>query len=301
MLKRIRTIMREQGGKSMFKKILMTGLLVATVLSLSACGKDSGIGDGTGTVESSSAESQTTEEETEGETEDASQSTKESEEAEEEEAEDNSASYIFAETPIATYEVTGLKVGPDEVFYDEPINDEFTEEDFKIPFVELGDNTFILYCLPGGDTGDEDGEGDGLGISRLATIQSPSGSSPWEAHTYTTGDYSDEYVPEGYSRFSRQEYEGDFTEGTNGGRFNSWVDPWLNYIRFSEIFHPDAPQADTIYAIEIVTISEADKDQETILSAVKAALEEGGATLNEIPVEDALTRSNIVVSGSGAN
>lgn len=274
----------------MFKKMLMTGLLVATVLSVSACGKDSGTVGGTGTVESSSTESQPTGEEAEGEEEDATQSTEEAEDSAEEEAVDNSASYIFTEMPVAAYEVTGLKVGPNESFYDEPI-----EEDFKIPFVELGDNTFILYCLPGGDQSDENGEGDGLGVSRLASIQSPSGSSSWEAHTYTTGDYSDEYVPEGYSRFSRQEYEGDFTEGTNGGRFNSWVDPWLNYIRFSEIFHPDAPQADIIYAIEIVTISEADKDQETVLSAVLAAFEDGKATLNEIPVGDALARNNIVV------
>lgn len=283
--------MREQGGKSMFKKMLMTGLLAATVLSVSACGKDSGTDDGTGTVESSPAESQTIEEETEGETEDAAKSTEESEDSAE--GVDNSASYIFTEMPIAAYEVTGLKVGPNETFYDEPI-----EEDSKIPFVELGDNTFILYCLPGGDQADENGEGDGNGISRLAAIQSPSGSSSWEAHTYTTGDYSDEYVPEGYSRFSRYEYEeyGDFTEETYGGRFSSWVDPWLNYIRFCEISHPDASQADTIYAIEIATISEADKDQEAMLSAVRAALEEGKATFNEIPVEDALARNNITVS-----
>lgn len=274
----------------MFKKMLMTGLLVATALSLSACGKDSGTGDDTGTLESSPAESQPAEEESEGETEAVSQS---AEDSAEEEAADDSASYIFTEMPIAAYEVTGLKVGPDETFYDEPI-----EEDFKIPFVELGDNTFILYCLPGGDQADENGDGDGNGISRLAAIQSPSGSGSWEAHTYTTGDYSDEYVPEGYSRFSRYEYEeyGDFTEETYDGRFSSWVDPWLNYIRFCEISHPDALQADTIYAIEIATISEADKDQEAMLSAVTAAFEEGGATLSEILVEDALARNNIVVS-----
>lgn len=280
----------------MLKKKLMTGLLAAAVLSLSACGKDSGAVDETGADESSSTESQVTEEETEKGrkgTEDAAQSTEESEESEdssEEETADNSVSYIFTETPIAAYEVTGLKVGPDESFYDEPL-----EDGFKIPFVELEDHTFILYCLPGGDQADEKGEGSGAGISRLAAIQSPSGSSPWEAHTYSTGDYSDESVPEGYSRLSRQEYEGDFTEETNGGRFNSLVDPWLNYIRFSEIFYPDAPQTDAIYVIEIVAISEVDKDEETVLSAVLAAFEEGGATLSKIPVEDALVRNNIVV------
>lgn len=280
----------------MLKKMFIAGLLMAALLSVSACGKDAGTAGGNESTELSSEEPPSTEEETDGSTEEDSQSTEESEDSAEEEPEENTASYIFSQMPVAAYEVKGWKIGPDE---EDLYRDDTDDGDYML-FMELTsdeENTFILYCLPGGDQSDGRKE---YGVSQSAAIQSPAGSSLWEAHTYTTGDYHDMYVPEGCSRFSRMR-SSDFSEETYEGRFGSMVDPWTIYIRFSEIFHPDAPEKDTIYAIEIVSINEASYDEAAIVSAMIKSFEWGGATLSEISVEDALAKDNIIVAENGVN
>ncbi|MCM1240624.1 MAG: hypothetical protein NC331_14765, partial [Lachnospiraceae bacterium] len=88
----------------MLKKMLMTGLMVAVVLSTSACGKDSGATSGNATdtpVESSATDSQP------AETPEAQASAEETPQPTEEPEEEISASWIFSEMPIAAFEITG--------------------------------------------------------------------------------------------------------------------------------------------------------------------------------------------------
>ncbi|MCM1063256.1 MAG: hypothetical protein NC420_02100 [Eubacterium sp.] len=273
----------------MFKKIVMAGLAAATVLSVSACGGESDAASGTTasdvSLESSAAASQT---------EEASEPAGTEEQSQEPEQEEAAASYVFSEMPLAAYEVTGLRIGPDETFFDGTITVDGYE--FQSSYLELtpGENTFVLYCLKGGDYSDS---GRSYATS-MSTIHSPSGSSPWEAHVYTSGDGSAEYVPEGYSKILREETS-DFTEETNSGAITSLIDPWTVYIKFSELYHPDAPQEDVIYVIDIVSQGEM-YDESAILSTMVSAFEQYGATIQEISLEDAMEKDNIAVSEGGA-
>ena len=47
---------------------------------------------------------------------------------------------------------------------------------------------------------------------------------------------------------------GTYNEESFSGSLESLVDPWTEYVRFAEIYYPDAPQEDTIYVIEVVPI-----------------------------------------------
>lgn len=273
----------------MFKKIVMMGLAAAAVLSMSACGGESKPEENTSEV--ASVEDSQTEESSQPEGTEEVEPEQEEQEPEEEEEE---VFYIFSEMPIAAYEVTGLKIGPDAALYEGTFTADGSEYE-SANYIELasGENTFILYCLPGGDYYDE---GRSYSIS-MPTVHSPSGGSLWEAHAYTSGDEAPEYVPEGYSKISRMTGDGfaSFTEETYGGSVVGFVDPWLQYIRFSEIWHPDAPQEDVIYVMDIVTQGDA-YDESGILSAMVSAFEQWGASVQEISVEDALERGNIAVS-----
>ena len=81
------------------------------------------------------------------------------------------------------------------------------------------------------------------------TIHSPSGSSQWEANVYSGVEM---YFPEiegyagGYPCLSKADYY-NFNEETYSGSVDSLVDPWTDYLRFAEIYHPDEPQEDTIH------------------------------------------------------
>lgn len=311
----------------MFKKALAAGLMLTVMLSVSACGKEPGeasggaadIPAGPSTVESSTVEVQPTEEEAKDPTEEGTESTSEEASQPTEEAEEEAAcSYIFPDMPIAAFEITGLGVGLDVPVCDEHII--IDDNDMGvIPFIKQtpGENTFVLYCFSGGTDRDE---GSYYGISR-ARIHSPEGSSPWEANLYTVGvDLREEFVPEGWARVDKQseDFREDDTErhetvGDNGffmylddpgdGQFKSLIDPWCLYIRFSEIFHSDAPQPDAIYVVEVVTFTtEGEYEiEEDLLSALAAAFEEQGATVQKISVEEALARDHITVSGESTD
>lgn len=277
-------------------------------------------------VESSAVESQPTEEETKDSTMEASQSTEEEGSEGEEESLDGDAgslepedeavcSYIFSDMPIAAFEITGLGIAPDVAVLDEPIVFEGGHSEL-IPLVPLtpGENTFILYCFSGGNDTDQEY----YGISR-AKIHSPSGSSPWEANSYTVNEIPDENVPEGWANISKQ--QGEFKEQDAGshetvgdqfvmsqdepgnGEFKSIVDPWLHYITFAEIFHSDAPEPDAIHVAEVLTFEYGDEYsvEENVVSEVAAAFEERGAAVREIAVEEALARDHITVSEEDAD
>lgn len=284
----------------MFKKVIATGLMLTVMLSASACGKEPSGASGTAVdtpVESSTVESQPTEEETKDLVVESSQSTEEGAESTAEEDASVSASYIFSDMPIAVYEVTGLGVGPDAEFYDETIIDTEDGYDFgAVPLVKLdSSNTFVLFCLQG-----EEGED----YMSMATIHSPSGSSQWEANGYTCLDVIMPEV-EGYSSgYPCLTRWNTYNEESSSGSFESLVDPWTEYIRFAEIYHPDAPQEDTIYVIEVIPyIYEEDYDEVgEVMTEMVCTFEKLGATnVQEIPVEEALERFNIIVSEEGAD
>lgn len=218
------------------------------------------------------------------------------EESEEEEV----CSYIFTDVPIAALEITGLGIGPDI-----PVNEELHHivDDYDNgiqPFVQLtpGENTFILYCFSRGEANG----GDAIAgtWASLAAIQSPAGSGPWEANHYIADGYMFENPPEGLAWIAKQ--YGGFSE-EDGGRFPTVVDAMNKYIEFSEIFHSGAPQPDAIYAAEIqvypdfVGYDSVDYGvEENIVSGIVKIFEECGATVQEIPVEEALARDHITVS-----
>ena len=169
----------------MFKKIVMMGLAAVAVLSMSACGGESKPEENTSevaSVEDSQAEESFQPEGTE--------EVEPEQEEQEPEQEEEEFFYIFSEMPIAAYEVTGLKIGPDAALYEGTFTEDGNEYE-SANYIELasGENTFILYCLPGGDYYDE---GRSYSIS-MPTVHSPSGGSPWEAHAYTSGDEAAEY------------------------------------------------------------------------------------------------------------
>lgn len=301
----------------MLKKVLMAGLMLTVMLTASACGKDSG--EDSGTVEETPVESsaveiqpieeeaedpavedtqsveeetQPTEEETqpieeeaEGSTGEDAQSAEEETEtpAEQEAATNASASYIFSEMPVKVFEVTGLGVGPDVA------TEERTSGGYTASLVRQtpGENTFVLYCFYGGDeyyNGAVDGD-------PIATVHSPSGKSQWSGNCYTcTGGLEIE------------KYYGEISEG-QGGVFIGMVDPWHQYIMFSEIFHADAAQPDTIYVIEALTSVGSGEFEvaDNVIAEIVTSFEVRGATVREISVEEALARDNIVVSEGGTN
>lgn len=197
--------------------------------------------------------------------------------------------------------MTGLGVGRFESFYNENYVDRNGDDFGVLQFVRVtpGENTFILFCMQGDENED-------YSVS-TTTIHSPSGSGQWEAVTYSYLDVLIDPVPEGFSILTRKDtedfYAYHYGEETYGGSFFSLVDPWLAWIRFAEIYHPDVPQEDAIYVIDVITFSyEEDYDENNeVLARMADAFKYLGATLNEISVEEALKRSNAVVSEAGAN
>ena len=282
----------------MLKKVLMTGLMITVMLSASACGKDSVGTSGTvaDTPVESPADSQPTEapQSTEAETQD---SVEESPQPTEEPEEEVSVSYIFSDMPIAAFEVTGLGVGPNEEVYGEHVFDPEDGYDLGVfAGVKLDpSNTFVLFCLQAEEDGD---------YRSVATIHSPSGSSQWIANGYTCldGDVPEiEGYSSGYPCLTRW---GTYNEESSNGNFESLVDPWTEYIRFAEIYHPDAAQEDTIHVIEVVPyLYEPEFDEVgKVMAEMVSTLEKIGATnVQEIPVEEALERFNIIVSEGDAN
>ena len=157
-----------------------------------------------------------------------------------------------------------------------------------------GENTFILFCIPGDVeiTWDEWGSY----VSEGATIHSPSGSGQWEAVVYHCSDFVLPQ-PEGFSLLIR---DSNYNEETYDAHINSLVDPWLKWIRFSEIYHPDSPQDDAIYVIEVMTYPGDEygyDEMDNIYASMIETFENLGATsVKEISVEEALERCNVAVS-----
>ena len=296
----------------MLKKVLVTGLMFTVMVVAAACGKEperDSEGASNTPVWSSEVEAQP-EEETKASTAGDSQPTEEAKE-------ETVCSYIFSDMPIAAFEITGLGVGLDVPVRNEPIIFDENDSEF-LPLVQLtpGENTFVLYCFSGGSDSDE---GWRYGISR-ARVYSPSGSSQWEANCYIVSPdgLSKEFVPEGwawmekfYGKFSEQnagsqEIVSDGlivnVDETCNGQFESLIDPWGHYIRFSEIFHSEASRSDVIHVVEAVTWTGGDdyEVEENVVSAMVAAFEERGATVQEVSVEEALAKDNIIVSEEGA-
>ena len=297
----------------MFKKMLMTGLLVATVLSVSACGDESGEVSGTAgdkSAESSTVESQPTEEETKEPAVEDSQTTEaETESSAEDEAEDEQSdfvSYIFSKMPVAAYEVTGLGVELNAEVYAENVIDPEYGDAGVIPFVKLdSSNTFTLFCLQA-EAVDVD-ETTGSYYLDKATIHSPAGSSQWEANGYSCSDFTYpeiEGYASGYPCLLKPDNYYKYNEETNDGKIDSLVDCWTDYLRFAEIYHPDAPQEDTIYVIEMEVPSwdENHDEIDEVLTAMADIFEGIGATnIQEISVEEALKRFHIIVSEEGTD
>ena len=106
----------------MLKKIVMMGLAAAAVLSMSACGGESKPEENTSEV--ASVEDSQSEESSQPEgTEEVEPEQEEQEPEQEPEQEEEEVFYIFSEMPIAAYEVTGLKIGPDEALYEGTFTD----------------------------------------------------------------------------------------------------------------------------------------------------------------------------------
>ena len=230
--------------------------------------------------------------------------------AEPEQEEEAVISYIFSHMPVTAYEVTGLGVGRFESIHDEEVFIEFEDGDdgdgegyyTNPPYVRLtpGENTFILFCIPGDVelTLYENG-----GFSTIgAAIHSPSGSSQWEAITYEC----DMYGPtlEGFAVLPRHDNE-NYNEETYDGRTDTLVDPLNSWLQFAEIYHPDAQQNDAIYVVEVYGYPDTEIDYlqiDSILAHVIDVFEDHGATaVKEISVEEALERCHVVVSESDEN
>ena len=129
--------------------------------------------------------------------------------------------------PVAAYEVTGLGIGRFESVYEEHIIDEDGYDNGIIPLIRLtpGENTFVLFCIPGDPDEVVTGDWDSLwAYVSLATIHSPSGSGLWEATTYTSRDM---YIPEteGFSSFTRAET--GYNEETYDAHIDTLLDVWL--------------------------------------------------------------------------
>lgn len=220
-------------------------------------------------------------------------------------------SYIFSDMPVAAYEITGLGVGRFESVNEEMIyfkgetiyfegEDEGGYNFGNYPFIRLtpGENTFVLFCMQG----DEEGVMD----MSAATIHSPSGSSQWEAITYTS-------EPMGYTFGDFTNIErarNPFNEEKHDGSVYSYFIPFMEMFAFAEIYHPDSPQDDTIYVIGVNVYSddvvsswsESYDEIDDYLARLINTFEGLGATdVKEISVEEALERCNVVVSEGEMN
>lgn len=269
----------------MRKKLLLTGMIAGILLLVSACGQGNSETPGNQTSAPSEPPVSASQPET-------------SQPAESTQPEQTPASYIFSDMPIAAYEVTGLSVGLDGEVNQEDIYEPRIEDYIgAVPLVKLDPSrSFLLICTLRT-------EGDEYDPS-IVKIHSPEGIGPWSATLYGCHDNSFpeiEGYSSGYPALSK-ESSYTYTETDKDGSFYSLNDPWTQFIDFAEIWHPGA--SDAIHVIEIKTYDDDDTfnnvDENT--AALVETLKALGATdVQEVPVEEALTRCNIAVSSKGAN
>ena len=88
-----------------------------------------------------------------------------------------------------------------------------------------------------------------------------------------------------YGKFSEQNAESQESvsdglivnvDETCNGQFESLIDPWGHYIRFSEIFHSEASRSDVIHVVEASTcvpgwFPQADRDTRSMTSSIITA------------------------------
>lgn len=269
----------------MKKKLLLAGLMAGILLLMSACGQGNDKGSGSPAGAPSEPPVSSSQPET-------------PQPAEPTQPEETPVSYIFSDMPIAAYEVTGLSVGLDaevnqENIYEPRIDDYIG----AVPLVKLDPSkSFLLICTLRT-------EGDEYDPS-IVKIHSPEGSGPWSATLYGCHDNSFpeiEGYSSGYPALSK-ESSYTYTEADKDGSFYSLNDPWTQFIDFVEIWHPGA--SDAIHVIEIKTydyddtFDEISENQAALVETLKAL---GATDVREVPVEEALTRCNIVVSSESGN
>lgn len=268
----------------MRKKIIINVLLLAMLLSLTACGSSPVAGEATkapaGPV-SQPAEGAGTE--TAQPTENAGAETPQPTE------EPAAVSYIFSARPVAAFEVTGLDL---KNVYEEDYTDLAGDVFGPIHFVKLtpGENSFILFCIYSDDESM---------LHSGATIHSPAGSGQWEGKTYSCLDAYIDNLPEGYTLLEKNFWDGEyvFNEAQGGGEYYSTLDVWLNWIQFAQLYHPDAAQDDSIYVIDVIPYSEMDEFDtvEECLAELVNSFVILGAAATEIPVDEALARCRVEV------
>lgn len=266
----------------MHKKIWAAALLLAMLLSLAACG--GGTAGGEETKNPAGAASQPAQ----GPGEATSQPTKGTggENAQPtEETGPAGTRYIFSDRPAAAFEVTGFDL---HSIYDGPYTD-VEGYSYELPLVKLtpGENSLIIFCMQA--------ERDIAGSNSTATIHSPAGSSPWEGRTYSCFDMIVDPVPEGYALFYQQDYS--YGEGDYDGGYLSLMDAILSWISFSELYHPDAAQDDSICVVDVAPYPDFPgiDTVEGVVAAVADTLAGLGGAVTEIPVDEALARCHAEV------
>lgn len=193
------------------------------------------------------------------------------------EEEEKEPSFTFSDMPVAVYEVTGLD-----------LNGDLDDGDYPLIKLTPGENKFTLFCMLGDDTGE-------YSISK-SKIHSQNGDK-WQAITFTCLDAAID-PPEGYSILTRQEDDKfSYDEDTYDASFFSLVDPWLDWLRFTLIYHPD--QNDTIYIIDVAPSAYEDEYntiEETLGGMERAFKTLGASNIEEIDIEEALSEYNIEIS-----
>ena len=265
----------------MRKRVLAAVLLLAMLLSVTACG------NGTTSGGESKSPAGTASQPAQGPGESAAQPTENAgtEAPQPMEEPPAAVNFIFSARPVAAYEVTGFDL---HSIYDEPYTDS-EGHTYELPIVKLtpGENSFIIFCMQA----DFETLGDGF----TATVRSPAGSSRWEAQIYSCFDVIIDPVPEGYALLQRGYYSYD--EEAYGGGYDSLMDPALHYISFSELYHPDAAQNDSICVVDVAPFPGL-PGIDTIEGAAAAVADtfvELGGTAIQIPVDEALAMCHVEV------
>ena len=270
----------------MRKRALAAALLLAMLLSLAACGGGTGeeTKDPTGTA---SQPAQGSEEETPRQTEGTGgEDSQPTEEPGEETAQPSEAPgeaetrYIFSDRPVAAYEVTGLDL--------KNVPNEAAAADGSYPHAKLtpGENSFIIFCIPVENNPDYP--------KSAATVRSPAGNSQWEGWAYSwysTFDY--ELVPEGEARLEK-EVGYLHQEAADGAHYYSTL--WVDWIMFTALHHPDTAWDDLICVIDVTTYEEELTTVDECLETLVNCFVNLGASVKEIPVDEALARCRVEVS-----
>ena len=266
----------------MRKRVSAAVLLLALLLSVTACGSGGSAGGETKTPETASQPAQGPGEATSQPTEEAGKETpaQTEEPAEPPQPTEGPAavSYIFSDRPVAAFEVTGLGVGH--------LID--VNRDYGLVKLTPGENSFIIFCMQA--------EFEALGDYSVATIRSPAGTGLWEAMRYLCLDVLIDPMPEDCAPFFRGEYP--YSEADRNGCYKGMLDAALHWISFSELYHPDAARNDSICVVDVAPFPGFPglDTIEGVVAAVADTFNELGATVTQIPVDEAMAKCHVEVS-----